>query len=321
MSSPLDALPRAYPIAATSGTLRASVEDFLVDETLAFVPTAAGEHLLLRIEKRGVNTEFLADALARTYGVPRVAVSFAGRKDRRAVARQWFSVHTVSDAEPELPAGCELLAQTRHARKLRRGEIESNAFTIRICDLLGDRTSLGARLALLAANGVPNYFGPQRFGRDGANLARAEHYLANHRRIRVSAFERGLHLSVARAFLFNAVLAHRVADDSWRHCLPGEPLTTPSGPLWGRGRPPAQGRVAELEAAALHPFAHWLTPLEHVGLVQERRALALQTRAFEWQCDGKTLELRFALGSGQYATSVLREIGEFTEVANEQIAA
>lgn len=321
MNSAVDSLPRAHLVLPTSGTIRASADDFVVDESLSFEPTAAGEHLLLRIEKRSANTEFLAEALARAYRVPRAAVSFAGRKDRHAVTRQWFSVHTASDDAPQLPVDCVLLAQTRHARKLRRGEIACNAFSIRIRHLRGDLDALASRLALLAVDPVPNYFGRQRFGHDGANVVRAARYLANHRRLRVSAFERGLHLSVARAYLFNTVLAHRVVDGSWQQCLPGDPLAFATGPLWGRGRSRAAGRVAELEADALRPLADWLAPLEHVGLVQERRALALQGRELQWQRDADTLELQFTLGPGEYATSVLREIGDFTEAATEQVAA
>jgi tRNA pseudouridine13 synthase len=306
--------PHALDRLAIAGTIRAEDEDFEVDEVLDFAPAGEGEHLLLQIEKRGRNTEAIAHELARAFALERVAVSFAGRKDRHAVARQWFSVHTSLDGPSAVPPGCRILATTRHARKLRRGEIAANRFTIRLRALRGDLAGFDHRLGQLTDTLVPNYFGEQRFGHDGANVARARAYLCSGARRRVDAFSRGLHISVARAFVFNTVLAHRIELNCWRQSLPGDVAIddVPTGPLWGRGRSVVTGCAAVVENDALAAVAEWLAPLEHVGLQQARRRLGLRVRDCQSQRTGDTAELSFTLDSGEYATAVLRELGDFT---------
>ncbi len=315
MSTPWQDLPRAHEATLVVGSFRSRAEDFCVDEVLDFLPTGSGEHALLRIEKRGHNTEDLAHALARSFDVPRMAVSFAGRKDRHAVTRQWFSVHTPSDAVPTLPSDCSVLEQTRHARKLRRGEIRRNEFRIRLQLLEGHPRRFDARIEDLKARGVPNYFGEQRFGHDGANVGRAYDFLVGNPRRRISAFDKGLHLSVARSLLFNAVLAHRVRGATWETSLPGEVEIDglPSGPLWGRGRSATASCCAALETEALRDYRAWMSPLEHVGLVQERRSLVLHPQGLAADRAQGWAELSFALGPGQYATSLIRELGCFSE--------
>lgn len=306
--------PHAFARTRVSGVMRTMAADFRVDEVLAFEPTGTGEHLLLHIEKQGENTEAVAHHLARAFDVPRVAVSFAGRKDRHAVTAQWFSVHTPKNEVPAMPERCRLVQHTRHIRKLRRGEIASNQFQIRLRALEGDLEAFDARLAALAQTGVPNYFGEQRFGREGANVPRARSYLIDARRQRVSAFDKGLHISVARALVFNAVLAHRVEQGNWNSLVAGDLAIdgAPTGPLWGRGRCQTSECAARIESEALSAVEEWLAPLEHVGLSQERRALVELPRDLVGQRAGEVAQLSFGLGAGQYATSVLRELGDFS---------
>jgi len=312
--------PRALPLAAVRGCYRRSAEDFVVDEILAFEPCGEGEHLWLHVEKRDQNSEAVAAALAAGYGVPAVAVSFAGRKDRRAVARQWFSVHTFRDdvASP-LPDGCRVLGAARHGRKLRRGELGGNRFRIRLCAITGDVGGLDDRLSVLPGLDVPNYFGPQRFGFEGDNVPRAFAWLLHRPRRAVSHFEKGLHLSVGRALVFNAVLAHRVALGTWNRALPGDVLEDgrATGPLWGRGRSATGDCAAAVERAALADFGDWCHALEHVGLAQARRGLSFRPRGLVAAREGDVVTLEFTLGPGEYATALLREIGDFVAVRGD----
>jgi tRNA pseudouridine13 synthase len=314
-------LPRAYVGPLVEGVFRSEPADFCVDELPAVVPTDAGEHLWLRVEKVDLNTHAVAADLARIFECELIDVSYAGMKDRRAVARQWFSVRTPRDAAGVVGAGWHVLGARRHARKLRRGELAGNAFQIRLRAVAGDRDGVAERIDAIAAHGIPNYFGEQRFGRDGGNVERARAWVCRRPRPAVSPLQKGLHLSTARALLFNAVLARRVADASWNLLLDGDVTLdgAPTGPLWGRGRAATSGRARELESNALELHREWLDPLEHLGLTQERRTLVARPRELRCTIDGDEIELTFELSAGQYATALLRELGDFRAARAEAL--
>ncbi len=286
--------------------LKAAPEDFRVEEVLAFEPDGDGEHLMVQVEKRLMGTPELAGVLARLHGLPRVDVGYAGMKDRRAVARQWFSLRGVADLHPGVHAvpGVRVLATTRHSRKLRKGELSGNRFAIVL-----RRPGPGdveAALRALAEGGAPNYFGAQRFG--GDNLEQAARWLRQRRGSRLPAFRRGLYLSTLRSFLFNEVLAARVRSGTWRVSLSGDvpdPQGHPTGPLWGRGRSEARDAAARVEEEALAPHGSLLEGLEHAGLRQERRTLVLSAADLAWTREAAGLRVSFRLGPGQYATSFL----------------
>jgi len=332
----MTAWPHAFGGPPLRARLRATHEDFFVDEDLGFAPDGAGEHVLLRVEKRGANTEWVARALARFAGVPVEAVSYAGLKDRHAVTRQTFSIavplkreldwSTLTDAE------FRVLEAQRHGRKLRRGALARNRFRIVLRDVAGDREAAAARLAAIAEHGVPNYFGEQRFGRDGDNLVRAQAMFDGRR---VQRHERSLLLSAARSQIFNAALAARVERQDWDRALAGEvwmlagshsifgpeAMTDalqerlqrkdihPTGPLWGEGALRSADAVAGLEQAAAEAWAGLARGLEKAGLAQERRSLRLVPEDLRWEWLAETaLCVEFALPAGSYATTLLREL-------------
>lgn len=303
----VDRWPRASAEPPIRVGLKLQPDDFQVDEVLDFDPAGEGEHCLLRLEKTGLGTPELATELARLHGIPRMDVGHAGMKDKHAVTRQWFSLAGVERPDPVLErlAGVRLLEQTRHTRKLKPGALAGNRFELRLrAPGPGD---VEAAVDRIAAAGVPNYFGEQRFGHD--NLAAARHWLGRRRRSRLSRFKTGLYLSVLRSFLFNEVLAARVREASWAEPVDGEVLLhgQPSGPLWGRGRSTAAGRAGQLEQAALEPYGDIRDGLEHAGLRHERRPLVLLAQNLRWQQDAGDLLLSFFLPAGSYATSLLRE--------------
>lgn len=347
------ALPRAHGPALVRGQLRTCPEDFRVDEMLAFGPDGDGEHALLRVRKRAANTEWVARRLAALAGVSIRAIGYAGLKDRHAIATQWFSVHLGKAPEPRWQAlaeeGIEVLEVQRHRRKLRRGLLAGNRFEIRLCEVSGDLAGVDARLAQIAAAGVPNYFGAQRFGRAAGNLHRAEALFQQQALAaadpavappRVNQHLRGLWLSAVRSQLFNEVLARRVARGDWDEPLPGERLqlfgsqshflaetidqalrarvasgdVRPTGPLFGGGPPLTGAAVAALEQEVAAAFPSWLAGLAATGLRQERRALRLDPEDLRWEQQGKDqLLLRFTLPAGSYATVLLRELATWTE--------
>lgn len=286
---------------------RHDVEDFIVEEDLGFSPVGAGEHLLLHIRKRNQNTRWLAAALALQYGIDEVDVGYCGLKDRRSVASQWFSVCQPGGVgKPSMDIeGCELLAWGRHTRKLRPGMHLANTFVIKLHFGEGAREDIDQRLGQILEQGVPNYFGEQRFGIQGNNLAEVAYILAQPKP-RFRGRRGGLYLSAARSWLFNLVLAERVKAGDWSSKIDVD------GPLWGRGRSPAAPRIADLEKEILAPWQHWCHALEHSGLRMERRPLAMRPKGFAWQWCDKTLELRFSLPPGGYATAILRELALLT---------
>ncbi len=311
VAAPVDGWPCANPAADTaSGALRFALEDFDVTETLAFEPSGAGEHLYCFVEKRGMTTPAVQAALAAAAGVAPLDVAYAGMKDKRAVARQWFSVRRPRRENFAGDEGWAVLAREWHSRKLRRGELSGNAFRIRIQHAGGP---VAANLERVARDGAPNYFGPQRFGADGGNVARAVAWLGAGRPP-VSRFARGLHLSSLRSFIFNEVLAVRVANGTWRSPLPGEAVVAgaASGPLWGRGQPPSDGCAGRLEARLAAQHGAITDALEHVGLRHERRPLCIVPDGLSWCADDTGWRVEFTLPPGVYATSVLREAGRFT---------
>lgn len=320
--------------------IRTVPEDFLVEEIDSFQPTGSGEHLLLTIRKRGMNTAFVAKRIAQWAGVPESAVGYAGMKDRHAVTRQRFSVHLPKRSAPDLALlkSDELMVVDSqwHAKKLPRGALTGNRFELRLRDVHGDSRAIEQRLTMIATRGVPNYFGEQRFGRDGDNIANA---LAMFDGRRMRREQRTVLLSAARSQLFNQVLSRRVRENVWDRGLEGEvwmldgsrsvfgpepwdeALATrlaafdihPSAPLWGRGelRSTAAARELELSAIADDQSLTLRAGLESAGLKQERRATRLlpQQLAWDW-ADPTILCLRFGLPPGAYATTLLAELGE-----------
>ncbi|WP_019593026.1 tRNA pseudouridine(13) synthase TruD [Thioalkalivibrio sp. ALM2T] len=327
--------------------IKACPEDFRVEELPATTPEGEGEHVWLEIEKRLLNSEDVAVWLARESGAGRGKVSYAGRKDRQAVTRQWFSVQCPPESEPDWTARAEawnaaqdggeaagrmrVLQIARHARKLRTGHLAGNRFEIRLGDVQGDRAAAEQILEAIRSGGIPNYFGAQRFGRD--NLAKARAWLGGGRAPR-SRNQRSLLLSAARSAIFNAVLAERVRRGDWDRLLPGDvanlegsgsvfPVAEvdaeiearaarldlhPTGPLWGKGAMQTEGEVEALETAMAAGESALAEGLAKADVKAARRALRMVPGAVEWRWEGDDLWLTLELGAGEYATGVLEAI-------------
>jgi tRNA pseudouridine13 synthase len=326
-----------------TGNIRTINEDFQVDEIPDFEPTGEGEHACLKIRKTGQNTEWTSKQLADIAGIARRDVSYAGLKDRHAVTTQWFSVWLPGKASPDwsahLPDSIEVLEEVRHNRKVRIGTLKGNRFKIVIRDCVGDQAALEKAISIIAEQGVPNYFGTQRFGRDNHNIERATAWFLGEIKPK-ARHQKSMYLSAARSWLYNHYLSSRVDEQSWNKAVDGdvfqldgtkscfhEPLNDalqqrvleydlhPTGPLWGEGDLPSHGRVKSEETSIAQQLQVLSAGLEKHGLKQERRSLRLMVSELdhEWQADD-VLELSFSLKPGSYATSVLQELGVFTDV-------
>lgn len=329
-------LPYAFGGPGGQGVIRTEPEDFRVEEITVVEPDGEGEHCLLEIEKTNTNTDWVARLLGQHAGVKPVDVSYAGMKDRHAVTTQWFSVRLAGKPEPdwselESPE-LKILQIARHSRKLRTGALKGNRFILRVRGFDGDEGLLAQQIQAITQQGMPNFFGPQRFGRGGENLDRALALFAGKLR-RCTKTKRGIYLSAARSYLFNKVLAYRIVAGNWNSLLDGERFLLDgsrstfladeiddeiirrfsegdihsTGPMWGRGGSAVSAVVDVMEGEVLREDAEWKEGLEQAGLKMERRALRALIKELEWSLECNDLLLKFALPKGSFATSLLRE--------------
>ncbi|MDI4634081.1 tRNA pseudouridine(13) synthase TruD [Pelomonas sp. V22] len=312
--------PKAYPASGASATLKLLNEDFIVTELPLQLPSGAGEHLWLDIEKNGANTAFVAQQLAEAAGVKEWDVGYAGLKDRYAITRQWFSIYLPKGETPDLTelqhAEFKVLSQSRHVKKLRPGDLQGNRFRIVLRDVTGDRDAIEANLKAVATQGAPNYFGAQRFGHDGGNVEQGRAMLAREIRVR-NPKKKGIYLSAVRSFVFNEVLALRIQQGLWGQTLPGDVMDEagrPTGPLWGRGRVSTTDQAQALENGVAERHAILCDGMEHAGLDQDRRPLVASPVDMSWEwLQADQLVITLSLPAGTYATSVLSEILSTTE--------
>ena len=334
-------LPKFFSSSPWQGVYRLQPEDFQVEEVLGFEPEGHGEHLYLWIEKKGSNTVFVAQELAKSAGVHPSAVAYSGLKDRHAVTRQWFSLHLPGKPDPAVTdlntANWQVLKMARHLRKLKRGTHRSNHFTLRLRVDNADKSTgswLKERWQQIIQQGVPNYFGPQRFGRAGQNIPNALDWLmADPPKKPPKRQEKSLYLSALRSALFNAWLAKTITQKHWLTPLEGscfnlqgtrsyfaDPTAAdistrlakgdinPAGPLAGKGELQSSGLTLKAEQAFRETYLAYWQALEKQGLRLEYRPLRMlpQATSFNWQAPWLTIS--FSLPSGCFATSVLAEL-------------
>ncbi|KEZ77029.1 tRNA pseudouridine(13) synthase TruD [Salinisphaera hydrothermalis] len=323
------------------GRLRAVPADFQVEEICDVELSGEGEHVWLWVEKTGLTTPQAVERLAQAIGVAPRDIGYSGLKDRHAITRQWFSLTwPIKQALPAWPMDDELrvLEARRHGRKLRRGTHRANRFDITIRDVVDfDAADFETRAARVQRDGVPNYFGAQRFGHGGRNIALSRALFSGRR---LSRGRRSFALSAARSLLFNAVLDARLRAEAWPDPLPGdvfmlagsrsvfaaadteEPWASlreraaqgdiqPTGPMPGRARATdirPTDAASDIEDGVLAEFAEFRDGLERFGVDAERRALRLPVSDLAASAAGADVRLVFTLPAGSFATSVIREL-------------
>jgi tRNA pseudouridine13 synthase len=323
------------------GRIKQFPEDFEVEEIPAYEPSGQGDHLYLWVEKRDMGAEYFVRQIARRLGIKVSDVGTAGLKDRHAVTRQMISVPDLDTARlAQLEGeGMRLLRVSRHTNKLRAGHLHGNRFRMLIRDVLPEQSArLGALVARLQQQGLPNYYGEQRFGREretlrlGLALLRGERPPAPTGR---NPFLRKLALSAAQSALFNAYLGQRLSDGLLHQVLEGDVMakrpfgglfvatevgreqlrfdgreTVHMGPIFGRkmfapGANAAARETAVLEAAGLSAsaftrFGKLLQGTRRPNLVYMNDLIA--------KCEPEGIWLQVTLPAGSYATVLLREI-------------
>lgn len=329
-----------------TGNIRSTPEEFFVEEIPRVLPEGEGNHLWLWVEKRSANTDWVASELARVITCAARDVGYAGLKDRHAITRQWFSVPvtktTLQSLEEADIEGVKILETRPHTRKLKRGTLDGNRFQLKIRQFAGDTGQTVRRLEQIRACGVPNYFGPQRFGHGGQNVERGLHLLQ--KRARLARNKRSIYLSAIRSFLFNQVLAERVRRGDWNRIIDGDlamldgtqsifPCDNPdsdiedrvkrldihpTGPMPGENGTQPTGSAMQMEQVALQNWPQLVEVLQAQRVQTSRRALRLIPAGLEWSIEDDGLVLAFSLPPGTYATTVLREILVFRDAVRGQ---
>lgn len=322
--------PRLCGLPPSGGVWPKGEGAFRVEELPLYPFSGEGEHAALIVEKAGSATRDTAVAVAKRLRVANAAVGYAGMKDKNCVSVQAFTVTGVGE-QPAREAfeaeGCRVLEATRHRNKLRVGHLAGNRFQILLEH--ADRSAVEAVVASLALTGVPNYFGPQRFGARGDNARQGLGVLLG--KVRADRWKRDLLVSALQSLVFNEVLARRVEDGLVARALDGDVLqkeatggvfvcddvgvdgprvaefeVSPTGPLHGKKMIAPRAAAAEREGAALHAL----------GLADELFAREtgarrpLRVRPADWGVEecAEGVWLTFACPAGTYATSVVHEV-------------
>ncbi|WP_230655873.1 tRNA pseudouridine(13) synthase TruD [Psychrobacter sp. I-STPA10] len=320
-------LPQPTKASIVSAHYKQSAEDFIVNEILNIDFSEEGEHLWLYIEKRGMNTTFVANALADWANISRRDVGYSGLKDRHAITRQWFSLRlpkrqlpatSFTLDEPEKSEYAKVLDTHWHNKKLNRGTHKYNEFILTLRDVMGDKQQIEAQLTHIAKHGVPNYFGEQRFGIAGRNIAQAlewfEHGTINGRPShgKKNRDTQSILLSAARSLIFNQILAARIVNDTWQTGMDGDAFNLngsgsifatecmdetlkqrlaegdihPTAVMWGKNNDKVQGSVKDLEqhiVASSELLTRLANGIENQGIKASRRALRLPLTKLTWQ--------------------------------------
>jgi tRNA pseudouridine13 synthase len=332
------------PVVA-SGILKQQPSDFVVTEQLGWEPIGEGEHIYLWVSKVGRNTRYVLTELARYSYIKERDISYSGMKDKQALTKQWFSLHVPGKQNIDWTNfavdGVSIEKVIRHNRKLRRGSHKTNHFSITINNIDGDSRLIDERLDQISRAGFPNFFGEQRFGFAGNNLAKFNSWVKSNIN---KPKNHDLYLSAARSHIFNKVLASRQANKTWNKVLAGDMAMLngsnsvfavdagddainqrceefdihPSAPLWGKGELPTGKSVAVLEQSIANDYQSWCDFLVRQGLKQERRATRALAKNLTWQwLDSITIKIEFELSKGCYATSLLAEVFDLRKNTNE----
>ncbi len=322
------------------GRIRVRNEDFEVEEVPSYEPCGSGDHLYLWVEKRGMAPEFFARTIAQKLGISPGAVGTAGLKDRHAITRQWVSVP--KESEPNVGKldgeGMRVLKTGRHTNKLKPGHLRGNQFRILIREA-NREVSAEAILDRIRTPGLPNFYGPQRFGREGSTVDLGLQCLAGKAPRRIRPFLFRFALSAVQSLLFNDYLTRRLKDGLFRTVIAGDVMTkwptggmfvtqdivaeqlrfdareiVTAGPMFGKKTYPAEGLAAEREAAVLRD--NKLSPASFGGFgklvlgTRRHNLIYLDDLTANWEPDG--LRLSFTLPAGSYATVLLAEVMKTT---------
>ena len=325
------------------GVLRTEPEDFIVQELPAYEPSGEGEHLIIEITKRQITTQAIAGELARLLECPLDAVGFAGMKDRQAVTTQRFSVPADAAVDKLQECSAQVRILGLHRNKIRKGHLLGNRFRIRVRQAHPDWKSRCQEIgSLLASRGFPNFYGPQRFGREGGNAAIGEKALKTGK-LFGPKWRRWLMISALQSQLFNEYLCQRIADGLFSTALSGDVFghlprggvfvstapeeeqprldsfeISPMGPIYGYKMMKAKDRALRREEDLLAARGIDLESFRALKAEGSRRRIRLRPENFYLETqDGDPL-FCVDLPAGTYATVFLNEFMKTADCQGEE---
>ena len=327
-------------LAGTGGRTKVRPEDFEVEEIPAYQPLGQGDHLYLWIEKRDMGAEYFTRTIARRLGIAPGEVGTAGLKDRHAVTRQMVSVPLAAEDRLSMldGDGIALLKVGRHTNKLRPGHLHGNRFNVLIRETEPSAPqTIEPVIERLKRQGLPNYYGSQRFGRgdETAKLGMALLQESPEVKKRLNPFMRKLALSAAQSKLFNLYLSRRMADGLLARVLEGDVMskrpfgglflaldvsreqerfdcreTVHTGPIFGRKTFAAAALAAAREAEVLSESGLDTRSFARFGKLLQgtRRHNLVYVDDLLANVENEGIRLTFSLPVGSYATVLLREV-------------
>lgn len=332
-------------LAGVGGSLRASTDHFIVEEIPLYEPSGEGQHLYVNITKEGMTSRDVEMSLARVFGVANRDVGSAGMKDKHARTTQTFSLLVSHVDEAFVQAAPARIAEKLpvtvnwarlHKNKLKRGHLLGNRFTITISDLAVTPQEAVARaqaiIALLKERGLPNFYGPQRLGREGSNVQRGAELLRNKQHV-PDRWLRNLLLASVQSYLCNRYLTRRILDGNYDRLLLGDiakkvdtgglfevtdvevenPRYTAqeisfTAPMYGPDMWAATGPSGALEAEVLTASGFSIEQMAKARLTGTRRMGRLRLTDLAVEANEEGLVVRFSLPKGAFATTLLREL-------------
>ncbi len=329
-------------IQGIGGKIRATPEDFRVEEIDLYQPSGTGTHLYVNITKRDKTTREVQLQLAKLFKIRPQNVGTAGLKDKNSIATQTISIQlgqgaNKNEAVDRIQSRLDLTVNWAefHSNKLRAGHLIGNKFQVTITKIPMSTSAAIERIDeivdIIHEKGLPNYYGEQRTGTTREKILEGWEVLNGQKRIKDRWLSK-LRLSGFQSYLCNRYLAERVNRGLFDTLITGDIAKKhdTGGIFWVSDLETDQPRFMSQEISFTAPiFGHKMSkPLgESAGLEEEileetgvtletlKRAKLTGTRRFGRQIPKievmrtqKGIQLSFTLSKGGYATTLLREI-------------
>ena len=325
-------LQHLYGLPKSFAKIKMKPCDFKVYENLKYSFAGVGEHYVYKVRKTGENTQFVANELARFANTNPKNIGFAGLKDRHAVTEQWFSIYVPKNREFSLDkfqksyTNIQIIEKNKHNKKIKKGDVSYNTFNIKIRNI-SNLDDVVKKINFVKTSGFPNYFGPQRFGKDNANIQSALEL--NQRR--VSKNLKSIYLSAIRSYFFNEILSERIHRNIHRTELDGDFYLKAkdfednqfmldylqdtqdksfflTGSLLGDNRPEKINDIGLLENGIISKNRDLFNIIKCNRMQLSQRLLIIKPMNLSYYIDLDSICIKFDLPSGVYATSLMREL-------------